>query len=179
MWDWVITYWVQVLFGLMAAGFGLLAKKFWKMYQNEKERDKQSDMNKCYEKVQAEISEIKKEVDNIVIEKEDLFDREITKVHQESLKHDKKIEEELKSLSNYIETLKDGVLSIQASHFRLQCKRYLQDDRFISIDEFEQLTYDHNIYNKLGGNHLGDSLFEAVEAKFRAQQTLIESGVQK
>ena len=74
MWDWVITYWVQVLFGLMAAGFGLLAKKFWKMYQNEKERDKQLDMNKCYERVQAEILEIKKEVDSIVVEKENLFE---------------------------------------------------------------------------------------------------------
>lgn len=179
MWDWIITYWVQVLFGLVAAGFGLLAKKFWTMYQNEKERDKQLDMNKCYEKVQTEITEIKKEVDSIVMEKEDRFDRAITKVHQESLKYDKQMEQELQSLSNYIETLKDGVLSIQASHFRLQCKNYLKDERFISIDEFEQLTYDHNIYNKLGGNHLGDSLFEAVEAKFRAQQSLIENGMKK
>ena len=179
MWDWVITYWVQVFFGLMAAGFGLLAKKFWNLYQEEKEREKEIDMNKYYEKVQTEITEIKKEVDKIVVEKENLFDREITKVHQESLKYDKQMEEELKSLSNYIETLKDGVLSIQASHFRLQCKTYLKDDRFISIDEFEQLTYDHNIYNKLGGNHLGDSLFEAVAAKFKAQQMSLESGMQK
>ena len=179
MWDWIITYWVQVLFGLVAAGFGFLAKKFWNLYQGEKEREKANDMNKCYEKVQTEITEIKKEVDKIVVEKESLFDQEITKVHQESLKYDKQIEQELQSLSNYIETLKDGVLSIQASHFRLQCKNYLKDDRFISIDEFEQLTYDHNIYNKLGGNHLGDSLFEAVEAKFKAQQISLENGMKK
>ena len=179
MWDWVITYWVQVLFGLVAAGFGLLAKKFWSMYQAEKERDKQMDMNKCYEKVRADIDRLECQVDKIVVEKENLFDSELNRVHAESIEYDKKMEGELQSLSKYIETLKDGVLSIQASHFRLQCKNYLKEERFISIDEFEQLTYDHNIYNKLGGNHLGDALFDAVEAKFKAQQVSIDAGMKK
>ena len=171
MWQWVITYWVQVLFGLIAAGFGYMAKKFWSMYQKEKEMDKKMDMEKCYAKVREELDDIEKQIDKLVDEKESLFEREIMKVQEESIKHDKAMESDLKSLSNYIEVLKEGVLSIQASHFRLQCKNYLKDGKIISIDEFEQLTHDHNIYNKLGGNHLGDALFEAVEAKFKAQQT--------
>ena len=65
---------------------------------------------------------------------------------------------------------KDGVLSVQGAHFRQQCKALLDDDKMISVDTFEQLTYDHTVYNRLCGNHLGDALYTAVESKFKAQQ---------
>lgn len=167
MWDWVITYWVQVLFGLIAAGFGFLAKKFWTMYQNEKVHDVEANMAACYERVKGEIQE----VESMVLKQEDLFENKITKAYNNAREHDKNIENNIDSMSKYINVLKDGVLSIQGAHFRQQCKTLLQDEtHFISIDEFEQLTFDHNIYNQLGGNHLGDALFATVEARFKAQQ---------
>lgn len=165
MWDWIITYWVQVFFGLIAAGFGLLAKKFWTMYQHEKEHDVEANMAKCYEKVRLEIEN----VENLVAQQDKDFAAKLNSAYNSARDHDKTLEENLQSISTYIDTLKDGVLSIQGAHFRQQCKAILASNRIISIDEFEQLTYDHKIYNKLGGNHLGDSLFAAVEAKFQAQ----------
>ena len=171
MMDWIIQYWVQVLFGLIALGFATIAKKFWSMYKKEKERDKEINLQQCYDKVKGDITRLEQEISEIVVEKEDLFDEEIKKVYHESLNYDKKMEGELQSLSNYIEVLKDGVLSVQGAHFRQQCKQLLDDDvKIISVDVFEQLTYDHTIYNKMGGNHLGDALYTAVEAKFKAQQ---------
>ena len=166
MWEWIIKYWIQIVFGAIAAGFGLLAKKFWKMYQNEKEHDVEANMQKCYAKVKDEIQG----VEDKIVEKELFFGEEIKKVHAESLEYDQKIEADIESVSNYIEVLKDGVLAVQGAHFRQQCKAILDSPRIISVDEFEQLAYDHKIYNRLGGNHLGDSLFTAVEARFKAQQ---------
>lgn len=167
MWDWVITYWVQVLFGLVAAGFGLLAKKFWTMYQHEKNHDVEATMNKCYERVKTQIDEI----EGKVVKQEQSLENRIKATYDEARGHDRTLENNMESMSKYINVLKDGVLSIQGAHFRQQCKALLNDeDRFISIDEFEQLTFDHNIYNQLGGNHLGDALFAAVEARFKAQQ---------
>ena len=166
VWDWIITYWLQIVFGLIAGGFGLLAKKFWSMYQNEKERDVEKTMAECYAKVEGKI----KDVHGMVDERDELIHESIERVHQDSIMHDEKMEQDLENLSSYIEVLKDGVLSVQGAHFRQQCKALLDDDRMISVDVFEQLTYDHTVYNKLGGNHLGDALYTAVESKFKAQQ---------
>ena len=163
---WVIQYWVQVLFGVIATGFGLLAKKFWKMYQNEKARDVEKTMAECYSKVREEIDG----VHGLVDKRDEYLHESINRVQENSVEHDKRIEEDLRNLSTYIEVLKDGVLSVQGAHFRQQCKQLLDEDKIISVDVFEQLTYDHNIYNKLGGNHLGDALYTAVEAKFKSQQ---------
>ena len=166
MLDWIITYWLQIVFGLIAGGFGLLAKKFWAMYQNEKERDVEKTMAECYTKVEGKI----KDVHSMVDKRDELIHDSIERVHQDSIMHDEKMEQDLDNLSSYIEVLKDGVLSVQGAHFRQQCKALLDDDRMISVDVFEQLTYDHTIYNRLGGNHLGDALYTAVESKFKAQQ---------
>ena len=104
---WVIQYWVQVLFGVIAAGFGLMARKFWSMYQNEKKMDKELDMAKCYSKVQEEIQEVMR----IVQERDEDMDGRIDKVHENSMEHDKRIEEDLHSLSTYIEVLKECLLN--------------------------------------------------------------------
>lgn len=165
MWEWIVRYWVEVLFGLVAAGLGVVAKKFWSLYQNEKKRQKELDMSKCYQAVKSDI-------DNVLIEvkaKDREIDDRIERVHKDSVTHDDAIRADIKEVVDYIETLKTGVLSVQGSHFRQQCKEILDSGREISVDEFEQLELDHNVYNSLGGNHLGDALFTAVELKFKAQ----------
>lgn len=165
MWEWIVRYWVEVLFGLVAAGLGVVAKKFWSLYQNEKKRQKELDVSKCYQAV-------KRDIDNVLIEvkaKDREVDDRIERVHQDSITHDDAIRDDIKGVVDYIETLKTGVLSVQGSHFRQQCKEILDSGREIGVDEFEQLELDHNVYNSLGGNHLGDALFAAVEVKFKAQ----------
>lgn len=165
MWEWIAKYWVEVLFGLVAAGLGAIAKKFWTLYQNEKKREKEVDMSKCYKAVREDIDGVLLEVK---LKNREVDDR-IERVHEDSIKHDNDIREDIKGVVDYIETLKTGVLSVQGSHFRQQCKEILDSGRDISVDEFEQLESDHNVYNTLGGNHLGDALFAAVELKFKAQ----------
>lgn len=68
-----------------------------------------------------------------------------------------------------MEVVTSGILSIQGIHFRSSCRLLLDPSHVITIDEFEQITHDHETYNKLGGNHIGDALFKQVEIKFQSQ----------
>ena len=78
----------------------------------------------------------------------------------------KKDDEQLVEL---IKVIKDGLLSVQGDMFKNKCETLLQEDYKISIEEYEQLTLDHDAYNNLGGNHEGDQLFELVEEKVKKQ----------
>ena len=68
-------------------------------------------------------------------------------------------------LAGEIKTLKAGLLSIQGRAFKNNCKRLLDPDHEISLEEYEEITKDHDAYNSLGGNHNGDELFILVRKK--------------
>ena len=66
-----------------------------------------------------------------------------------------------------IDVMKDGLLSIDGRAFRADCRRLLEDQHIITLDEYEALVTEHKVYNNRGGNHEGDALFSMVEAKYK------------
>ena len=66
-----------------------------------------------------------------------------------------------------ITNMQDGMLAIQGRNFKNDCHKLLKPDHVIFYKEYEQLVSDHTVYNKLGGNHEGDELFEMVKAKYK------------
>lgn len=154
MLEFIIHYWLEVVFGLVVTGLGLAIGKLWKLYKTERDKD-----------IRAEINGLLEDMNG----KDDELRAEIARAHAASLEHDDTILAKIDSLTQYIETLKGGVLSIQGSHFRKKCLEYLKEDKEITLDEFDQLEKDHIIYNSLGGNHRGDELFKLVQIKVQAQ----------
>ena len=152
--EFIAQYWLQILFGLIVTAMGFICKKFWKLYKQEKQKDMQQEVNALLAKYEERDKELQDEIE---------------KTHQDSLAHDEEIFQMFKDLTDYIETLKEGVLSIQGSHFRKRCYELLQDDRVITLEEFTQLEKDHHVYNSLGGNHRGDELFGLVKIKIEKQ----------
>lgn len=65
-----------------------------------------------------------------------------------------------------INSIKAGVLSIEGRAFKNECRKLLQEDHIITLDEYQNIVYEHGVYNDLGGNHEGDLLFSAVKAKY-------------
>ena len=65
-----------------------------------------------------------------------------------------------------IDSIKSGVLSIEGRAFKEDCRRLLDPAHIITLEEFEATQAEHIIYNKLGGNHEGDGLFQMVEKKY-------------
>ena len=68
-------------------------------------------------------------------------------------------------LSEEIKTLKAGLLSIQGRAFKNNCRRLLDPDHNITLEEYEEISKDHTAYNSLGGNHNGDELYLLVRKK--------------
>lgn len=94
------------------------------------------------------------------------FNEQVERLSEE----DKKIYQEIGKISGQVEVVGSGVLAIQGRTFKEECRNLLKDDHRITLDEFEAIQADHEIYNNLGGNHKGDELFEAVKAKYLKNQ---------
>jgi len=103
----------------------------------------ETQMDTCYNKLL-----------NIVKESDERQEREDTKIHNE------------------IDIIKEGMLSVQGRTFKAECRKLLQDDHIITLNEYETIMAEHLTYNKLGGNHEGDGLFSLVEAKYQNQLRL-------
>lgn len=79
---------------------------------------------------------------------------------------DEKSMEEDRVIHHEIDIIKDGMLSVEGRAFRNECKRLLEEDHIITLNEYLAVVNEHGIYNNLGGNHEGDLLFSAVKAKY-------------
>lgn len=60
------------------------------------------------------------------------------------------------------------MLSIQSKQFKDECRMLLKEGHSISLQEYENITNEHRIYNALNGNHEGDSLYGLVKEKYEA-----------
>ncbi len=111
----------------------------------DKQYDKtQQQMDACYKRLEGKINDF------------------VEESKQEDVKINKKID-----------SLQNGVLSIQGQNFKYECQKFLNrpDDHPITLLEYEQLMAQHTVYNSLGGNHEGDAMFELVKIKYHNQQT--------
>lgn len=152
MLEWITKYWLEVLFGLVVTGMGLGMKKIWKMYKD------------------AQIIRHKEEREEISQE----IDEKIEIQNERMIEADEKITNEMHNIEDGVGKITKGMLSIQGQTFRAACHRLLESDHSITIDEYEQIVRDHETYNSLGGNHIGDNLFKLVETKFSNQTTQIQ-----
>ena len=149
MLEWIAKYWLEVLFGLIVTGMGLGMRKIWKMYKD------------------AQIIRHKEEREEISHE----IDEKIKMQNEHMAKADERITNEIQNIENSVNKIIRGLLSVQGQTFRAACRRLLETNHSITVDEYEQIVRDHEAYNSLGGNHIGDNLFKLVETKFSNQTT--------
>ena len=151
MLDIFIKYWVQWLCGLIAAGIVLWAKHIVKLEKESVNKTKAERMKEIREEIVDELTE------------------KINRVEQKSDENDRIMKEEIEVLSNNVENLTIGVLSLQGKQFRDQCIFLLAPEHIITVDEYEQFEEDYVAYKGLGGNHMGDALHNRVVEKFNNQ----------
>lgn len=146
--DIFVNYWLQWVLGVVAAGIAIWAKRYIKLEKNNIQ-DKQK------ERMQELRTEVKDEISKELNE-------QVEKLSEE----DNKIYQEIGRVADKVEIVNSGVLAIQQQSFKTECRRLLEEDHHITLDEFEQLQKDHKVYNDLGGNDNGDELFEAAKTKY-------------
>lgn len=132
MLEFILKYWIEVLFGAVIAIGGYMVKRTLQSYRQERLEEKNAFLESIKKEISAE------------------FERSNSRETE---------------LAGEIKTLKAGLLSIQGRAFKNNCKRLLDPDHEISLEEYEEITKDHDAYNSLGGNHNGDELFILVRKK--------------
>ena len=85
--------------------------------------------------------------------------------------------EEDRIIHKEIDIIKEGMLSVEGRSFRTECRKLLEPDHIITLNEYETILSEHITYNKLGGNHEGDGLFSMVQAKYQKQMNINEDKI--
>ncbi len=151
MLDFVIKYWVQFLFGLAAMCFTFIIKQYYVM----KDKIKQQELQELKENMCASM-------------KTSIYEK-INEEHALSAQGDEAIRVDIEIIQNSIEHLSRGILSLQGKEFKDECRRLLEPEHEITVEEYENIVDEHETYHGLGGNHRGDALFKSVMKKWNRQ----------
>lgn len=139
MLEFIMKYWLEVLFGLITTGATVFAKRIYSLYKSEKQTK-----------------------EKLIIEE---FDKKIQSFYLKTQQDNDAITKRIDGIENLMFIFKRGLLSIQGDLFKKKCAHLLEDDHDIILEEWLQIVSDHDTYKSLGGNHEGDELFKLVEAK--------------
>ncbi len=155
--DFIIQYWLQFLLGIVASGLTILCTRLYYLWKKERKAQRREVEGRIISAVKTLIEDNDKEVRKIIREEE-----------KASAKADEIIEAKMNQIQKDLVILTEGMLSIQGRQFKEDCRKLLQEGHVISLDEYENITHEHDVYNQLQGNHEGDSLFSLVKVKYEA-----------
>lgn len=155
MLDFIVKYWLQVLFGVIVTVLTGVCRYLYTQIKAERQRKQTDFQMSLREDIQGAIAvDHEKLAASIAVELKTLSDK------------DTKFEEQITSLNETMQLIKTGLLSVQGATFKAQCRELLKPEHEITLAEYEQLVQDHHAYNALGGNHDGDQLFGLVKLKY-------------
>lgn len=146
----ITNYWVQWLCGIVSLAIAFGAKHYVKLQRDAWTREQKDKENR----VRQELT--------------DKFEEELKDVIKKSDIADSRMNAEIEALSEQLNNMSTGLLSIQGKQFRENCLRLLDLEHQITVLEYEEFEEDYTAYKALGGNHRGDALHDRVVEKFNA-----------
>lgn len=170
--DFIIKYWTEFLFGIVAAGILAGGKYIWTLFKNRLKDSLEEQITSITDVITKRMSETdeKLEAKNTSLTQQigDLqADMKIMQQEIQTNKNDEnKIEKKIDTLEDNLNTLKGGILSLQRKEFKEECRRLLNQKEAITYEQYTMLQHEHTIYNSLGGNHEGDQLFKLVSMRY-------------
>ena len=144
MHEFIVKYWLEFLFGTIIAIGGFFGKKIMATFKEVHKSRQKAAYEEFQHKIHAEFIESTEDV--------------------RQMAQENKIE--IKEMKQMMIALTQGVLSMHGREFKNQCWNLLEEDHEITLEEYEDISADHEAYNALGGNHEGDRLFDLVQKKF-------------
>ena len=146
--EFILKYWVEVVFGLIVSGLSFACRRYWKLWRAEQQHQKTEEQEVFYDGILKKIDERFEETNN-----------RITAL-------DNKVEKNVQTSNAQQEILKEGLLSVQGNNFKRQCKALLEPTHKITETEWLQHQIDFEAYERLGGNDDGHDLHNAVAHKY-------------
>lgn len=155
--EFIIQYWLQFLLGVIASGLTILCTRLYYLWKKERRAQRREVEGRIISAVQTLIEDNDKEIMKIIREEE-----------KASAKADEQLEVQMTQIQKDLSVLTEGMLSIQGRQFKEDCRQLLEEDHVISLEEYENISHEHDVYNQLRGNHEGDNLFGLVKVKYEA-----------
>ena len=152
--EFITQYWLEVLFGLITAGFGFFCKRYYNLYKESQKTKK----NEFWDEVKQAIMNEHQTLVDTINEREAKLEEE-----------DTNLKESINEINKEVKAVTDGVLSIQGRAFKDECRLLLEDAHHITLAEYEFIAHEYRTYKGLGGNSNGDGLFNLVKLKYENQ----------
>lgn len=170
--DFFVKYWTEFLFGIVAAGILAGGRYIWTLFKNRLRDSLEEQITSITNVIAKRMSETdeKLEVKNTSLTQQIGALQADMKIMQQKIQTNKNdenlIEKKIDTLEDNLNTLKDGILSLQRKEFKEECRRLLNQEEAITYEQYTILQREHTVYNSLGGNHEGDQLFKLASMRY-------------
>lgn len=168
MLEFLAQYWLEFALGIIAAGLIGLAKYFWSLFKKHIKDTLTNEISA----MTMQLSKTMETNDNKLTNQIDHLEEKISELEEKTIKTanaEMGLDSGLDKLEDDLKALKEGVLSIQKQQFLKTCRKLINQEDPIQLEQFEKITAEHRTYNLLGGNHDGDELYRLVTNKYNNQ----------
>lgn len=168
MLEFLAEYWLEFALGIIAAGLIGSAKYIWGLFK----KHIKDTLTKEISMMTVQLQKAMEANDNKLTNQIDHLEEKISELEEKATKTvnvEKGLDNGLDKLEDDLKALKEGVLSIQKQQFLKTCRKLINQEDPIQLEQFEKITAEHRTYNLLGGNHDGDELYRLVTSKYNSQ----------
>lgn len=162
MGEFILKYWVEVLFGIVVTGGGFLLKHHFKLFKESLDHKMEERDDKLLEKMTKVLTASNKTIQDSIDKLRSDTKDDIDGVYAELVD----LKDDIKDVRKDVESIRRGVLGVQGPQFKAKCKEVLQDSHQITVDEWLALKKEYEIYTGMGGNSDGSELYKLVHEKY-------------
>lgn len=162
MGEFILKYWVEVLFGIVVTGGGFLLKHHFKLFKESLDHKMEERDDKLLEKMTKVLTVSNKTIQDSIDKLRSDTKDDIDGVYAELVD----LKDDIKDIRKDVESIRRGVLDVQGPQFKAKCKEVLQDSHQITVDEWLALKKEYEIYTGMGGNSDGSELYKLVHEKY-------------
>ena len=160
--EFILKYWVEVLFGIVVTGGGFLLRHHFKLLKESLDHKMEEHDDKLLEKMTKVLTASNKTIQESIDKLRSDTQDDIDGVYVELVD----LKDDIKNVCKDVESIRRGVLDIQGPQFKAKCKEVLQDSHQITVDEWLALKKEYEIYTGMGGNSDGSELYNLVHEKY-------------
>lgn len=162
MGEFILKYWVEVLFGIVVTVGGFLLKHHLKLFKESLDHKMEERDDKLLEKMTKVLTVSNKTIQDSIDKLRSDTKDDIDGIYVELVD----LKDDIKDVRKDVESIRRGVLDIQGPQFKAKCKEVLQDSHQITVDEWLALKKEYEIYTGMGGNSDGSELYNLVHEKY-------------
>ena len=162
MGEFILKYWVEVLFGIIVTVGGFLLKHHFKLLKESLDHKMEERDDKLLEKMTKVLTVNNKAIQDSIDKLRSDTKDDIDGIYVELVD----LKDDIKDVRKDVESIRRGVLDIQGPQFKAKCKEVLQDSHQITVDEWLALKKEYEIYTGMGGNSDGSELYNLVHEKY-------------